>query len=86
MNSGGDGPAPSRVVIEKLADADGVEPVELEPPLGTVIDTDALDRLFATRSATAGRVTFRYCDYDVTVTSEGNVMVSSVPPHPVSQR
>lgn len=85
MERGGDGPAPSRVVIEKLADADGVEPVELEPPLGTVIDTDALDRLFATRSA-AGRVTFRYCDYDVTVTSEGDVMVTSVPPHPVSQR
>ncbi len=43
-----DGPAkrPSLHVVERIAEADGVDPIDLEPPLHDVVDTSSLDRLF----------------------------------------
>ncbi|MDJ1434317.1 HalOD1 output domain-containing protein [Halostagnicola sp. A-GB9-2] len=43
-----DGPAerPSLRVVERVAEADGVDPVDLEPPLHGIVDTGALERLF----------------------------------------
>ena len=65
-------------VVEAVAAAEGVEPVDLDVPLYSAIDPDALDRLF--RSAPAdngiiGRITFTYAGYDVTVQATGDVRV-----------
>ncbi|PCR88917.1 HalOD1 output domain-containing protein [Natrinema ejinorense] len=68
---------PSLRVLEKVADADDVAPVALEPPLYDVVDPTALDQLFEPTdtddSVRSGRVTFRYRGYDVTITSNGAV-------------
>ncbi|RQH02543.1 HalOD1 output domain-containing protein [Natrarchaeobius oligotrophus] len=68
---------PSLRVIETVASADGVDPVDLEPPLTDVVDPTALDALFEPTtkidSSRRGRVTFRYRGYRVTVDSSGHV-------------
>lgn len=67
---------PSVAVVTALADAEDVDPAELEP-LYDRIDLDALDRLFAPRDdgtpRDAGRVRFRTHGYEVVVTASGRV-------------
>jgi len=72
--------SPSEAVVEALADAKGVDPLELEP-LYEVIDPDALDALFDPRGdgdRRAGRVEFRTSGYRVEVTSTGRVHLTSL--------
>ncbi|MFA9415206.1 HalOD1 output domain-containing protein [Natrinema sp. HArc-T2] len=72
---------PSQAVIETVADAEGVQSVDLAPPqyesLHAVVDPAALDALFAERSNGAtrprGTVSFTFCDYHVTVGCDGVV-------------
>lgn len=71
---------PSTAVVNAIADREGVEVTELEPPLTKVIDPDALDTLFQPTqrgdSAATGEVTFRYNGYLVTVAEDGEVEVA----------
>ena len=60
----------STEVIRAIAAEEGVDALELSPPLYDVIDPDALDALFHN---TSGRIAFEYRGYTVTVTSEGTV-------------
>lgn len=68
-------------VITAVAEKEGVDPVELEPPkyeaLYDVVNPEALDSLFSSRqdgsSRASGRVEFTFCGYDVVVTSDGEV-------------
>ncbi|MFD1563958.1 HalOD1 output domain-containing protein [Haloarchaeobius amylolyticus] len=72
---------PSQAVIETVADAEGVQSVELAPPqyesLHAVVDPAALDALFAERPTGAprpgGTVSFPFCGYWVTVGHDGAV-------------
>lgn len=61
---------PSIAILEALAEADGVDPLDLES-LYTVVDGEALDRLFAHRSASSGRPRTVCC----LATDEKNVCV-----------
>lgn len=69
----------SDAVVDALADAEDVDPLELEP-LYEVIDPDALDSLFAPADddERAGRVQFRTAGYRVEVTSTGRVHLTSL--------
>lgn len=66
-------------VVEAVAEAEGIDPVTLEPPLYDVIDTDALDALFrrsdGTRSDTIGTVEFTYRGHTVVVQGREDVHV-----------
>ncbi|TYL40576.1 hypothetical protein CV102_03120 [Natronococcus pandeyae] len=87
MNPGSDGTdeagwtAPSLAVVEAVADAEGVQPEDLCPPeyesLYTAVDPEALDKLFAPKAVGTPRfgckVSFRYCDYRVTIDRHGTV-------------
>ena len=56
---------------------EGVDPVDLTPPLYDAIDTDALDKLVATTSTSPQAdldVTFTYQGYNITV-ADGGVTV-----------
>ncbi|OVE83089.1 HalOD1 output domain-containing protein [Natronolimnobius baerhuensis] len=70
---------PSIHVIERIAEADGVDPVDLDPPLHDVVDTDALDRLFDSSHQDSpprrGSVSFRYREHDVTVHADSRVLL-----------
>jgi len=61
-------------VVEALAAAKGVSPVDIEQPLYDVVDPDALDRLFTDGNATA-RVVFGFADHEVTVHASGEILV-----------
>jgi hypothetical protein len=69
----------SAVVIRAVADAADLEPADLGTPLYDQIDPDALDKLFSDRHngtpRGSGHVTFTLLDYDVTVYSDGHVVV-----------
>ncbi|WP_121822015.1 HalOD1 output domain-containing protein [Halostella salina] len=72
---------PSERVVESVARTEGVDPVDLQPPLNDVVDLDALDALFAPVGGvprTDGRVEFRYDDYLVAVDADGTVAVEPV--------
>jgi len=74
--------SPGDAVVRAVAAASGLDPVpdatdpmESLDPLYTVVDADALDSLF--RSGMDGLVSFTYHGYDVTVHSEGYLVVES---------
>lgn len=66
-------------VIKAITEHEGVPPDELHPPLFNVIDSEALDCLFAPtprgEPRTKGCVTFSYKDYQVKVWSDGKVSI-----------
>ncbi len=66
----GNGVALSTAVVRAVADREGVDPIELDEPLYEVIDSEALDELFASGD---GSVTFEYYGYEVTAHSDGQV-------------
>lgn len=61
-------------VVNAVADAKGVDPLELDPPLYDAIDPDALER-FATAHGTS--VAFTLAGYQVTVHESDRVVVCS---------
>jgi hypothetical protein len=69
----------SASVIRAVADAADLEPAELGTPLYDQIDPDALDSLFSDRHdgtpRASGHVSFTLLEYDVTVYSDGHVVV-----------
>lgn len=63
----------SQSVVEAVAEQEGVEPAELEPPLYEVVNPDALDNLFWEDERSRGAVLFMYKDYRVVVDSTDTV-------------
>jgi hypothetical protein len=66
-------------VIEALAEAKGVSPLEMDEPLYDSVDVEALGQLFDTDTdgPVDGRVVFTVDGYEVTVTASDDVYVSS---------
>ncbi|WP_162224610.1 HalOD1 output domain-containing protein [Halorussus amylolyticus] len=69
----------STAVIDAVADAADVEPAELGASLYDQIDPDALDNLFSDRHngipRGSGHVVFSLLGYEITVYSDGHVVV-----------
>ena len=65
----------SVAIIESVADATGIDPIDLNPPLSKVVDPDALDTIFR---ADTGELSFTYHDHRVTVTHTGTVNVTPI--------
>ena len=63
-------------VIKSVAEVEDADPLELTPPLYEVIDPDALESLFA-NDRTLGKVIFNYSGCEVSVFSDGYIMVKS---------
>ncbi|WP_279387679.1 HalOD1 output domain-containing protein [Natrarchaeobius chitinivorans] len=74
MNSQTSG-SPTLAVVEQLAEKEGVDALELRPPLYDVVDTEALDQLVESMDED-GLVEFEYQDYQVTVSSSGEISVT----------
>jgi hypothetical protein len=76
------GRAPSGVVIEAIAAADGTDPSAL-PPLYDSVDPDALDRLFdGPAQKRPDRLVFGHAGWDVFVGDDGVITVCE-PDEPV---
>jgi hypothetical protein len=70
---------PTEQVLKRVADAENVEPSDLEEPLFETIDGDALESLFQSLengpTRQEGEVRFPYYGYEVVVSAEGDVDV-----------
>ena len=60
-------------IVERVAAEEDVDPVEL-PPIGEVVDPDALTTLLASTESSI-TVTFTYCGYDVVADTNGHVSI-----------
>lgn len=66
-------------VVREVAEREGVDPIELTPPLNTAVDTDALESMFS--DSVSGkrregiRIEFDYCGYDIVVEGENTVRI-----------
>lgn len=72
---------PATKIITAVADREGVDPTELDPPLYEAIDPDALNTLFGNQQSSDYRVdgwlSFTYAGYDITVAGDGTVRVAA---------
>lgn len=67
---------PTWSIVRAVAAVTGTEPTDAEP-LYEVIDTDAVNRLFAReRRARPDQLSFRFDDCDVTVHGDGRVVIT----------
>ncbi|WP_408958649.1 HalOD1 output domain-containing protein [Natrinema sp. 74] len=72
---------PTQAIIEAIAAHEGVDVTEVEPPaydpLFTVVNPEALDKLFRTTASTTSDTVVRleYEGYEVVVRAGGNVVV-----------
>ncbi|MDQ2052306.1 HalOD1 output domain-containing protein [Natronolimnohabitans sp. A-GB9] len=77
--------APTEAIVEAIAAHEGVDVTDIEPPaydpLYTVVNPEALDRLFQTPVDSEGavRVVLEYEGYEITVDSDGDVEVVDRP-------
>jgi hypothetical protein len=65
-------------IVRGVADAAGVDPLDIDTPLYERVDTDALEQLFpnlGTAAATPGQLTFEFYGYTVAVCSDGIIRV-----------
>lgn len=71
---------PTQRIVQAIADAEGVEPVDLDPPLFDVLDGDLLNALVSSNETNADdpslEMTFEYLGYTVYVAAGGTVSVS----------
>lgn len=66
----------SVAVVEAVAEAEGTDPSELNPPLFDVVDVDSLDTVLQDGT---GEVAFEWVGYRVVVDAEANVDLSPLP-------
>jgi len=74
----------SVTVVEALAEARGVSPLDIEEPLYEAVDPDALDQLLSSNGPTleTGRVEFSVSGFHVTITVDGDdLFVCVYEPH-----
>ncbi len=69
-------------VVERVAEANDVEPSDIDTPLHAAVDTDALNEIFNSKdegfSRDEGKIQFPYCGYKVVVSAEGDVRLYNV--------
>ncbi|MFC4437667.1 MULTISPECIES: HalOD1 output domain-containing protein [Natrialbaceae] len=66
------------VIAERIAEREGLTPINLQPPLYESVDTDALEALLDS-SNDAISVSFTYRGYTVHVDGTGSVRISDPP-------
>lgn len=86
----GQGERVSETVIKAIADAEGIDPVDLEDCLYDILDPDALDAVFRERgdstNRTGGRIVFPMAGYLVMVRGDGTVAVTPLRQEGVSEQ
>lgn len=65
----------SASIVSAIARLRGIDPVDVEPPLHSVVDTEALDSLFERAENDDLFVVFSYADTEVTVWGDDRILV-----------
>lgn len=71
---------PTQRIVQAITDAEGVEPVDLDPPLFDVLDGDLLNALVSSNETNADEpsleLSFEYLGYRVYVAAGGTISVA----------
>jgi hypothetical protein len=67
---------PSIILVEAIAQLEGVDALQLDAPLSAAIDPDTID-MFVQYSPNGGVLAFEYAGYDVVISASGQLSVSS---------
>lgn len=62
-------------LILEIAEQEGVDPIDLSPPLNTAIDLDGLRALFCDTQAGFVRVEFTYAGHHITIEGDDDVQI-----------
>lgn len=65
----------STMLLYVVAEQTDIDPIDISPPLSTVIDTDALEALFSSGSGGFSRLEFTYAGHRVTVQGDEIVQI-----------
>ncbi|WP_336343504.1 HalOD1 output domain-containing protein [Halalkalicoccus ordinarius] len=68
----------SERILRTIAGVEGMDPIELTPPLYSVVDPEALDAFVESLGERSGWIEFDYRGYQVTVDGAGGVSVHLV--------
>jgi len=68
----------SLLVLDAVADAEGVSAAELPSPLYQIVDPEALDQLYEPSPEVSTQLTFTYMGHTVDVTPDGRVSVDGI--------
>jgi len=71
------GESPTIDIVQAIADAKGVDPIELDTPLEEHIATGAIE-LLASHDSASWTLSFELPNHNVTVTSDGLILVDGV--------
>jgi hypothetical protein len=66
---------PISQIVDAVAEAEGVEPVALDPPLAEIVDPDALETLIEDSATSNLEIQFAYRGHDIVVDDSGRVQV-----------
>lgn len=66
---------PAFRVVKAVADTKDVDPITLQPPLGTIVDLNALNAMLAADASTAVTIRFHYANCHVEVSRDDDVVV-----------
>ncbi|WP_324760883.1 HalOD1 output domain-containing protein [Haloarcula sp. GH36] len=66
---------PISQIVDAVAEAEGVEPVALDPPLAKIVDPDALETLIEDSATSNLEIQFAYRGHDIVVDDSGRVQV-----------
>ncbi|WP_394351142.1 HalOD1 output domain-containing protein [Halorubrum sp. CBA1125] len=62
-------------IVDAIAEAEGVEPITLDPPLAEVVDPDAVEALVEDSTSSDLEVRFAYRGHDIVVDDSSRVQV-----------
>lgn len=65
------------LLISEIADREGVDPIELTPPMNSSIDVDALKKLFTGDTDGFIRIQFTYCGHQITIENDEKLRVEA---------
>lgn len=70
----------THAVVQAVADVKGVSPIDLNQPLYSAVDTDALDNFVSSLSDKPAdvQITFEYDGFEVTVSGNGSVSLDEI--------
>lgn len=69
----------STLILAEVAEREDIDPVDLSPPISTVIDTDALEALFFEGTDGFARLQFTYAGHEITVLGDEVVRIEVGP-------
>jgi hypothetical protein len=75
----GEIPSPSVAIVEAVAAANGVDPLDLDTMLAECVDPDALDALFEREWGRPLELTFSFDEHLVTIRGDGTILVRPAP-------